>query len=89
MYVCTYVCVCVYIYQTQRTPLHLAAGYGHGKIVETLVQAKADLCARDYMSVMKETRLDAHRGMRKRRGWHGDVWCNSVWCAGTHDTLAR
>jgi hypothetical protein len=37
---------------------------GHGKIVETLVEAKADLCALDNVSVLKETRLDADRGMR-------------------------
>ncbi len=54
-----------YIYQNQRTPLHLAAEGGHGKIVETLVEAKADLCAQDrFVSVLKETRLDADRGMR-------------------------
>jgi hypothetical protein len=43
----------------------LAAGNGHGKIVETLVEAKADPCAQDgVVSVLKETRLDADRGMR-------------------------
>jgi hypothetical protein len=42
----------------------LAAEGGHGKIVETLVEAKADPCAQDYVSVLKETRLDADRGMR-------------------------
>ena len=47
-----------------RTPLHLAAEYGHGKIVETLVEAKADLCAENKVSVLKEARLDADRGMR-------------------------
>jgi hypothetical protein len=50
-----------YIYQAQRTPLHLAAD---GKIVKTLVEAKADLCAQDRVSVLKEARLDANRGMR-------------------------
>jgi ankyrin repeat protein len=52
------------MYQNQRTPLHLAAEYGHDKIVETLVEAKADLCAQDKVSALKETRLDADRGMR-------------------------
>ena len=47
-----------------RTPLHLAAEGGHGKIVETLVEAKADPCVRDGVSVLKETRLDAGRGLR-------------------------
>jgi hypothetical protein len=42
----------------------LAAAAGDGKIVETLVEAKADLCAKDKVSVLKETRLDADRGMR-------------------------
>ncbi len=54
----------IYIYQQEYTPLHLAAEQGHGKIVETLVEAKADLCAQNYVSVLKETRLDADRGMR-------------------------
>jgi ankyrin repeat protein len=54
----------VYIYQNQSTPLHLAVRGGDGKIVETLVQAKADLCAQDEVSVMKETRQTADRGMR-------------------------
>ena len=49
--------------QDQYTPLHFAAEKGHGKIVETLVEAKADLCAKTSVSVL---RLD------------GDVWCNSV-----------
>jgi hypothetical protein len=53
----------IYIYQWQRTPLHLAAAAGHGKTVETLVEAKADLSAQDNVSVLKETRLDADRGM--------------------------
>ena len=53
-----------YLYQGQRTALHLAANGGHGKIVETLVEAKADPCAQDEVSVLKETRLDADRGMR-------------------------
>ncbi len=44
--------------------LHFAAEYGHDKIVETLVEAKADPCAQDKVSVLKETRLDADRGMR-------------------------
>ena len=47
-----------------KTPLHNAVFYGHGKIVETLVEAKADPCAQDNVSVLKETRLDADRGMR-------------------------
>jgi hypothetical protein len=47
------------MYQNQRTQLHLAAEGGHGKIVETLVEAKADLCAQDGVSVLKKTRLDA------------------------------
>jgi hypothetical protein len=42
----------------------MAAAIGHGKIVETLVEAKADLCAQNDVSVLKETRLDADRGMR-------------------------
>jgi hypothetical protein len=42
----------------------LAAAAGHGKIVETLVEAKADFGAKDKVSVLKETRLDADRGMR-------------------------
>ena len=54
----------LYIYQEEKTPLHLAAEGGHGKIVETLVEAKADLCAQTDVSVLKETRLDADRGMR-------------------------
>ncbi len=53
-----------YIYQLKQTALHLAAGGGHDKIVETLVEAKADPCAQDDVSVLKETRLDADRGMR-------------------------
>jgi ankyrin repeat protein len=54
----------VNIYQNKFTPLHFAAYGGHGKIVETLVEAKADLCAENEVSVLKETRLDADRGMR-------------------------
>ena len=54
----------IHTYQCQSTPLHYAAGRGHGKIVETLVEAKADVCAQDEVSVLKETRLDADRGMR-------------------------
>jgi hypothetical protein len=46
------------------TAMHFAANGGHGKIVETLVEAKADPCAQDVVSVLKETRLDADRGMR-------------------------
>ena len=42
----------------------MAVEGGHGKIVETLVEAKADPCAQDEVSVLKETRLDADRGMR-------------------------
>ena len=54
-----------YIYQLEKkTALHWAAGGGHDKIVETLVEAKADPCAQDGVSVLKETRLDADRGMR-------------------------
>ena len=48
----------------KRTPLHWAAADGHGKIVETLVEANADLCAQDCVSVLKETRVDGDRGMR-------------------------
>jgi ankyrin repeat protein len=48
----------------KQTALHLAAEGGHDKIVETLVEAKADPCAQDGVSVLKETRLDADRGMR-------------------------
>ena len=51
------------MYQEKSTPLHWAAYNGHGKIVETLVEAKADLCAQDKVSVLKETRLDADSGM--------------------------
>ena len=54
----------IHTYQEKKTPLHKAARGGHGKIVETLVQAKADVCAQDNVSVLKETRLDADRGMR-------------------------
>jgi hypothetical protein len=53
-----------YMYQIKWTPLHHAAEKGHGKIVETLVEAKADPCAQDKVSVLKETGLDADRGMR-------------------------
>ena len=53
-----------YIYQDKKTALHLAAIHGHDKIVETLVEARADPCAEDKVSVLKETRLDADRGMR-------------------------
>ncbi len=42
----------------------MAADRGHGKIVETLVEGKADPCAQDRVRVLKETRLDADRGMR-------------------------
>ncbi len=59
-----YICTFIYIYQIQQTPLHLAAEGGHGKIVEALVEAKADPCLQDRVSVLKETRLDADRGMR-------------------------
>ena len=54
----------LYIYQEKKTALHFAAEGGHDKIVETLVEAKADPCAQDRVSVLKETRLDADRGMR-------------------------
>ncbi len=57
-----YIHIC--IYQREETALHYAAGGGHDKIVETLVEAKADHCAQDGVSVLKETRLDADRGMR-------------------------
>ncbi len=53
-----------YIHQLNKTALHLAAEGGHDKIVKTLVEAKADPCAHDRVSVLKETRLDADRGMR-------------------------
>ena len=59
-----YIQIYSYIYQGKRTALHWAAGGGHDKIVETLVEAKADPCAQDWVSVLKETRLDADRGMR-------------------------
>ena len=59
-----YINLFIYIYQSKKTALHLAALHGHGKIVETLVEAKADPCAQDEVSVLKETRLDADRGMR-------------------------
>jgi hypothetical protein len=56
----------IYLYtnQLKQTALHYAAGGGHDKIVETLAEAKADPCAQDGVSVLKETRLDADRGMR-------------------------
>ena len=59
-----YIKIYLYIYQNQRTPLHLAAEGGHGKIVETLVEAQADPCGQDMVSVLNQTRLDANRGMR-------------------------
>ncbi len=52
------------MYQRKKTALHWAAEGGHDKTVETLVEAKADPCAQDQVSVLKETRLDADRGMR-------------------------
>ncbi len=59
-----YVQIHSHIYQDQMTALHYAAQGGHGKIVETLVEAKADPCADGgLVSVLKETRLDADRGM--------------------------
>ncbi len=64
LYIIFYIQIYLYIYQGQRTALHLAAEGGHDKIVETLVEAKADPCAQDEVSVLKETRLDADRGMR-------------------------
>ena len=64
MFCTLYIYIYIYIYQSQRTPLHLAVEGGDGKIVETLVEAKADLCAQTDVSVLKETRLDADRGMR-------------------------
>ncbi len=54
--------ICLYIHQLKWTALHLAAVGGHDKIVETLVKVKADPCAQNEVSVLKETRL--HRGMR-------------------------
>ncbi len=63
-YIYKYFLYYIYIYQYERTALHLAAEGGHDKIVETLVEAKADPCAQDSVSVLKETRLDADRGMR-------------------------
>jgi hypothetical protein len=57
------VCVYIYIYQDARTPLHVAVAKGHDKVVETLVQAKADLRAEDAVSVLKVS-LHAHSGMR-------------------------
>ena len=43
----------------------MAVEGGHDKMVETLVEAKADPCAQDdVVSVLKDTRLDADRGMR-------------------------
>jgi hypothetical protein len=54
----------LYMYQWKKTALHWAAKGGHAKIVETLVEAKADPCAQDRVSVLKEARLDADRGMR-------------------------
>ena len=48
----------------KKTALHWAAKGGQDKMVETLVEAKADPCAQDRVSVLKETRLDADRGMR-------------------------
>ena len=54
----------IYIYQSQHTPLHYAAEGDHGKIVETLVEAKEDPCAQAGVRVLIETRLDADRGMR-------------------------
>jgi hypothetical protein len=59
-----YIHIYTHIYQNQQTALHLAAERGHGKIVETLVEAKADLCAQDNVSVLTETRQTADRGMR-------------------------
>ena len=64
LYISYYIYIYTYIYQWERTALHLAAEGGHDKIVETLVEAKADPCAQDRVSVLKETRLDADRGMR-------------------------
>jgi hypothetical protein len=48
----------IYTCQNQRAPLN------YGKIVETLVEAKADLGALDKVSVLKEARLDVDRDMR-------------------------
>ncbi len=61
-----YIHIYIHIYQNQRTPLHYAAERGDGRIVivETLVEAKADICAQDKVSVLKEARLHADRGMR-------------------------
>ncbi len=66
IYIYTYIHTYIhaYIFQIQFTPLHYAAAYGHGQILEKLLEAKADLCAQDKVSVLKEARLDADRGMR-------------------------
>ena len=55
--------VCVCVYQEKRTPLHCAVFGDDGKIIETLVEAKADLCALHDVSVLKETSLDGDRGL--------------------------
>jgi hypothetical protein len=39
------------MYQSKRTALHYAAEGGHGKIVETLVEAKADPCAKEAVKL--------------------------------------
>ena len=63
---CVFVCARIYtIHQCQRTPLHFVAGYGHGKIVETLVEANADLCALDDVSALKETGRMLLKGGKK------------------------
>ena len=59
-----YINIFIYVYQHKETALHWAAMKGHDKIVETLVEAKADPCAQDGVSVLKKTRLDGDRGMR-------------------------
>ena len=65
-FVCICMCVCIYnINQNKRTPLHMAAEGGHGKIVETLVEAKADLCALDDVSALKETGRMLLKGGKK------------------------
>jgi ankyrin repeat protein len=41
----------MYIYQWKKTPLYWAAEKGHDKIVETFVEAKADLCTQNQVGV--------------------------------------
>ena len=68
----------------------MVAKGGHGKIVETLVEAKADPCALDWVSVLKEPRLMLIGACAKVGCVM--VTCGAivtVCCAGTHDTIAR